>query len=544
MADISSMTLLNGDVVNLKDSAAREAASSAASGLTGKVDKAQGVQNTGKILKVGSSGVLELVDPASGSGDVVGPNSATDDHVATFDGTTGKLIQDSGFTIGASVPANAVFTDTTYNSLEPEVGGTDESLVTTGEKAVWNAKADISDIPDVSSKADLVDGKVPSSQLPSYVDDVLEYADLQHFPLTGESGKIYIAQDTNKTYRWSGSTYAEISESLALGETSSTAYRGDYGAEAYAAAVTNVDTTPTVNSTHLVTSGGVAAAIPDISGKVNISQGSQNAGKILGINAQGNVEPVVNTGGSDMTGATASADGARGLVPAPLAGDQDKVLSGGGTWEYMSAASKEFTLDNVLNTSGVYSHTTTLADVTSDMKPIKIELGTPSAFNDRISVTCNDGSITLTCDDVAGSSTVKVTVLKQANTSGTVTSDEFDTLAGRIGTLSSLTTTEKTSTVAAINSLNNKFRCGSFTITFSGEAEVIDGVVSFSPAYPSNVIPIVVASLSDYARGSTGSAPKTSIGINGTSNNGFTYKVKTASITAGNVTCYWIAMIP
>ena len=77
------------------------------------------------------------------------------------------------------------------------------------------------------------DGKVPSAQLPSYVDDVLEYASLSAFPATGESGKIYVALDTNKTYRWSGSAYVEISPSLALGETSSTAYRGDRGKTAY-----------------------------------------------------------------------------------------------------------------------------------------------------------------------------------------------------------------------------------------------------------------------------------------------------------------------
>lgn len=76
-------------------------------------------------------------------------------------------------------------------------------------------------------------GKVPSSQLPSFVDDVLEYNSLSNFPTTGETGKIYIAKDTNKTYRWSGTTYVEISASLALGETSSTAYRGDRGKTAY-----------------------------------------------------------------------------------------------------------------------------------------------------------------------------------------------------------------------------------------------------------------------------------------------------------------------
>ena len=76
-------------------------------------------------------------------------------------------------------------------------------------------------------------GTVPTSQLPSFVDDVLEYASQSNFPATGETGKIYIALDTNLTYRWSGTVYVEISASLALGETSSTAYRGDRGATAY-----------------------------------------------------------------------------------------------------------------------------------------------------------------------------------------------------------------------------------------------------------------------------------------------------------------------
>lgn len=72
-------------------------------------------------------------------------------------------------------------------------------------------------------------GKVPSTQLPSYVDDVIEIDTFNNLPSTGESGKIYITQDTNLTYRWSGSAYTEISKSLALGETSSTAYPGDKG---------------------------------------------------------------------------------------------------------------------------------------------------------------------------------------------------------------------------------------------------------------------------------------------------------------------------
>lgn len=72
-------------------------------------------------------------------------------------------------------------------------------------------------------------GKVPASQLPSYVDDVEEYESLSSFPSQGEEGKIYVAKNTNLTYRWGGSIYVEIGQSIALGETSNTAYPGDKG---------------------------------------------------------------------------------------------------------------------------------------------------------------------------------------------------------------------------------------------------------------------------------------------------------------------------
>lgn len=82
-------------------------------------------------------------------------------------------------------------------------------------------------------KADLVDGKVPASQLPGFVDDVLEYSSKSAFPATGESGKLYVAMDTNLTHRWGGSTYVEVSSSLALGVSPNTAFRGDWGLSAY-----------------------------------------------------------------------------------------------------------------------------------------------------------------------------------------------------------------------------------------------------------------------------------------------------------------------
>lgn len=94
--------------------------------------------------------------------------------------------------------------------------------------------AEITEITDSIGAANGIaplDGnsKVPAAYLPSYVDDVLEFATVDNFPTEGESGKIYVALDTNLQYRWSGTQYTELSKSLALGETSSTAYPGDKG---------------------------------------------------------------------------------------------------------------------------------------------------------------------------------------------------------------------------------------------------------------------------------------------------------------------------
>lgn len=79
----------------------------------------------------------------------------------------------------------------------------------------------------------MVDGKVPTSQLPSFIDDVVEYNGSANFPTTGESGKIYVDTSANTIYRWSGSAYVQIPTSIAVGETCNCAHRGDHGKHAY-----------------------------------------------------------------------------------------------------------------------------------------------------------------------------------------------------------------------------------------------------------------------------------------------------------------------
>ena len=115
-----------------------------------------------------------------------------------------------------------------------------ESEIDPGQIPILEQYAKLTDLPTKLSQltndanyVQTVGGLIPSALLPSFVDDVIEFDSIEDFPTVGESGKIYIAKDTNITYRWSGTDYVEISKSLALGETSLTAYRGDRGKTAY-----------------------------------------------------------------------------------------------------------------------------------------------------------------------------------------------------------------------------------------------------------------------------------------------------------------------
>lgn len=191
-------------------------------------------------------------------------------------------------------------------------------------------------------------GKVPSTQLPSYVDDVHEFNNRAAFPKTGETGKIYIAKDTNKTYRWSGSTYVEIASGLALGETSSTAYRGDYGKIAYehslkAHAPSNAEAN--VQSDWSVSDTSSDAYIKNKPTSMPANGG--NADTVNGHSVQSDVPAnavFTDTKPVAMKGATSSVAGSAGYVPAPAAGKQLSFLRGDGTWVVPTNTNTTYTL--------------------------------------------------------------------------------------------------------------------------------------------------------------------------------------------------------
>lgn len=279
-------------------------------------------------------------------------------------------------------------------------------------------------IPDSKLKsidANKITGTIPQSILPSYVDDVLEYKYKSSFPETGEAGKIYVDRSTNLTYRWGGSSYIEISPSLALGTTSSTAFRGDYGNVAYqhatakgsafasglykittnaqghviaATAVTKSDITALgipgqdTNTTYTLSSFGITATAAELnkldgvtatSAEINYLDGVTSAiqtqlnGKAasshthsaattsaagflpkLGggttnfLRADGTwaKPPDTNTTYSTMGGATSSAAGRSGLVPAPAAGAATRYLRCDGTWQVPPDTNTTYTLSS------------------------------------------------------------------------------------------------------------------------------------------------------------------------------------------------------
>jgi hypothetical protein len=235
---------------------------------------AVGTDNTGKLLDPDAFATeTNLAYTASATQGVVTSDNGTDATIPAADGTNAGLFLPaektklSGIAAGAEVNVNADWnavsgdaqilnkpTIVTNHTGLSNIGTNTHAQIdshiasTANPHSVTKTQVGLGNVDNTSdlnkpistatqtalnSKADLVGGLVPANQLPGFVDDVLEYANLAAFPVSGESGKIYVALDSNLTYRWTGSTYAVLDPSLALGETSNTAYRGDRGKTAY-----------------------------------------------------------------------------------------------------------------------------------------------------------------------------------------------------------------------------------------------------------------------------------------------------------------------
>lgn len=187
---------------------------------------------------------LASLAASGGGGDVSGPGASVDGHVALFDGASGKAIKDGGALpsvpgnvgafandagyVGTSGARAAISADgsLSYNAATGVMSFDDAVTSVFGRAgAVVLLSTDVTGalgfVPQDAAQKGAAGGyasldgggKVPAAQLPAYVDDVLEYSNAAAFPATGIAGIIYVALDSNKTWRWSGSAYVEISPS-------------------------------------------------------------------------------------------------------------------------------------------------------------------------------------------------------------------------------------------------------------------------------------------------------------------------------------------
>lgn len=288
-------------------------------------------------------------------------------------------------------------------------------------KANSSHKHGAGDITSVNASA--ITGVIAAANLPSFVDDVLEgyYGSDGIFyktydtstkkysnAYTGETGKIYVNLNDNKTYRWSGSKYVVVSETIALGETASTAYRGDRGAVAYNHAAAHGSAFG--SGLYKITTnaqGHVTAATAVTKGDITA----------LGIPAQD-----TNTWNA-LKGATATANGSAGYVAAPTNGQQGFFLRGDGAWAAISKGTVG--LGNVDNTA-------------DSAKSVKYATSAGSAGSATKATTAD--SATKATNDSAGNN-INATYIKSLSVSGrTITFTKGDGTAGTITTQDTNTT--------------------------------------------------------------------------------------------------------
>ena len=207
----------DGKTISATDTTCNEATTSTA-GLMSAADKT-------KLNSIDNNADVNIIEKVKVNGSILTPdaNKAVNIKVPT---KTSDLTNNSNFVSDASyvhIDVDSALSGSSSNPVENQAIHT--ALAGKLDTTLKGANSGLAELD--------ANGKVPTAQLPSFVDDVVEADNYDSLPVEGETGKIYVTLDNNKTYRWSGSAYVEISESLALGTTSSTAFRGDYGQTAY-----------------------------------------------------------------------------------------------------------------------------------------------------------------------------------------------------------------------------------------------------------------------------------------------------------------------
>lgn len=431
-----------------------------ASFVEGKGYKTTDTNTTYTLTQDSSDGHKLTFTPSSGTATTITiPDNNTTYSAGTGISFSGTTINNSGVRSIASGSTNGTISvNTNGASAEVSVKGLGSAAYTASTAYTPAAHASNTSNPHSVTAAQVgaiatsargvangvasldANGLVPSSQLPSYVDDVLEFDKKADFPTTGETGKIYVDKLTNLTWRWGGTAYVEISPSIAIGTTSSTAFAGDKGQTAYTHAVTNKGSAFASGLYKITTNaeGHVTAATAVQKSDITAlgipgENSTYTLAGLMGSSAKGSgTQPIYWNGSSfvntsytvsksvpstaifaNMGAATASAAGTAGYVPAPAAGKQNSFLRGDGTW--------------VVPTNTTYANGT------------GITIGTGNAINHTNSVTAKTAYGSTATTASANGGTIKVTDVKyDAQGHITDSTDRTITLSQTTYTLSGL----------------------------------------------------------------------------------------------------------
>ena len=216
-------------------------------------------------------------------------------------------------------------------------------------------------------------GKVPASQLPSYVDDIIEgtyvnsttFNDADGSPVTPESGKIYVDTTTNKEYRWGGTQFVLISESLALGETASTAYPGNKGKQnadniaALQTSVSEIEEKDAQQDTQITAAKNAADAAQEAADGAQTAAETADSKAVAAQNKADANETNINkiVAGTTKVGKAGTADSA--TAASKLSTAQEISLTGdatgSATFDGSAPAAIAMTLKNSGVTAGTYS---------------------------------------------------------------------------------------------------------------------------------------------------------------------------------------------
>lgn len=370
-------------------------------------------------------------------------------------------------------------------------------------------------------------GLVPSTQLPSYVDDVLEYTNLAAFPATGTAGKIFVALDTNKTYRWSGSAYIEISASPGSTDAVTEGSVNLYFTNARARAAISATQNLTYNSTTGVLTG------PDLSGYLTSSTASTT----------------YQAKDADLT-AIAALAGTTGFLKKTaadtwtldtstyLTGNQSISLSGDATGS--GATSIAVTLANSGVTAGTYSK------VTVDAKG-RVTVGAALASADLPTYTGTLTSSQITTGlgytpaNIAGATFSGNVTVPRIFTTGLSTSWGA-TSAGNTGGMDVAMGTSTSATWLLSGSSSGTFRGGIQVLDAGGQVRIYEGtnylsLVGGAGTINGNAI-LTSANYSSYSPSLTGTGASGSWGISVTGNAATATKWATArtETLSGDVT--------